>query len=164
MTEATTPAEDPTPAPADHDTDTASATTEAEPAGTGRGSHREERFRRQLRDEQAARQADNQQAAERITALEQQLTAMRRDHIGATAATFGIKPAALWASGAQVDDLLGEDGVPDADKIRAAVEQARAELGITQKKPLPAGGLKSGTMRPQPPRNSWREAFAPREK
>jgi len=43
---------------------------------------------------------------------------------------MGIKPTALWASGTQLQDLLGDDGVPDLEKITAAVKAARDTLGI----------------------------------
>ncbi|OCB38761.1 hypothetical protein A5675_15335 [Mycobacterium malmoense] len=121
------------------------------------------KFRKQLRAEQAARQADAEQATERITALERQLDAMRRDQVGALATTMGIKPTALWAAGAQLDDLLNDDGVPDPDKVRAAVQQARAELGLATA-PKPFASLRSGTAAPAAPVNTWRQAFAPREK
>ncbi|OBI07070.1 hypothetical protein A5679_11550 [Mycobacterium scrofulaceum] len=130
-------------------------------SGTGRQA---EKFRKALRAEQAARQADNEQSSERITALERQLEAMRRDQVGALATNLGIRPAALWASGAQLDDLLDpETGVPDVDRVREAVTNARAELGITEaRKPVKA--LRSGSAVPAEPVNNWRQAFAPREK
>ncbi len=160
-----TPDTPPDPAPAEQP-DHADVPVESEHgAEPGPGRDREAaKYRKQLRAEQAARQADNEQSAERITVLERQLEAMRRDQVGAIATTLGIKPAALWASGAQLDDLLGDDGAPDADAVRAAVEQARAELGITPGKRAPMGTLKSGTMAPREPRDGWRDAFTPRSK
>ncbi|WP_156669988.1 hypothetical protein [Mycobacterium sp. E3305] len=133
--------------------------------GAESGTDRQaEKFRKQLRAEQAARKADNDQSAERITALETQLEAMRRDQVGALATTLGIKPTALWASGAQLDQLLDENGVPSADKVRAAVEKARTDLGLALAQPKSIKSMRSGTAAPAEPVNSWRQAFAPREK
>ncbi|OBG25434.1 hypothetical protein [Mycobacterium sp. E3198] len=154
----------PDPAPAEQPDHVGVPVESEHGAEPGSGRDREAaKFRKQLRAEQAARQADNEQSAERITVLERQLDALRRDQVGAIATTLGIKPAALWASGAQLDDLLGEDGAPDPDKVRAAVEHARAHLGITRD-PRPFKGLRSGTAAPVEPVNRWRAAFAPREK
>jgi hypothetical protein len=77
------------------------------------------KYRRKLREAEGERDQ-----------LAQQLTAMRRSQIDAQASDMGIKPAALWASGTQLEDMLGDDGVPDPEKITAAVNAARNTLGI----------------------------------
>ena len=86
---------------------------------------------------------------------------MRKDQINAAVVTMGLRPQALWASGVELTDLIGDDGVPDQQKIRQAFESARRELGIeAPRKPVKA--LRSGSMAPQEPRTGrWREAFMP---
>jgi hypothetical protein len=102
------------------------------------------------------REAEAQNAA-----LAAQLDATRRDQVGAIVTSMGIKPAALWASGAQLGDMLTDAGAIDTAKVRDAVEGARDQLGIT-KRPASMSGLSSGALAPQPPRDQWREAFTPR--
>ena len=103
-----------------------------------------------------AREAEQQRDA-----LAAQLEAVRKDQINAAVVTMGLRPQALWASGVELTDLIGDDGVPDQQKIRQAFESARRELGIeAPRKPVKA--LRSGSMAPQEPRTGrWREAFMP---
>ena len=103
-----------------------------------------------------------QAEAERDT-LAGKVEALQRTQIDAHVAATGLKPAALWASGAQLADLVGDDGTPDQQKIAAAVATAREQLGSVNDRPKrPArGGLTSGASVPREPVNKWREAFAP---
>lgn len=88
------------------------------------------RYRKRLR----AAEAEHEKAIGELTTerdqLAEQLTAIRRNQIDNHTVELGIKPEALWASGAKVEDLLGDDGVPDVAKITAAVNTARTTLGI----------------------------------
>jgi hypothetical protein len=102
------------------------------------------------------REAEAQNAA-----LAAQLDAVRTDQANAYAAAAGITAKALWASGAQLPELLDDAGVVDPDKVAAAAVKARSELGIAAKS-RPRGIGLSGAMPPQPPRDQWREAFTPR--
>jgi hypothetical protein len=113
-------------------------------------NHEAAKYRIRLREAEAQRDA-----------LAAQLDALRRDQIGAIATTMGIKPAALWASGAELNNLLTEGGAIDTTKVREAADAARTELGITKRPPSMAG-LSSGTMKPPPPRDAFRDAFVPR--
>ncbi len=110
------------------------------------------KWRKQLREVEAERDS-----------LVGKVEALQRAQVDAAAAVHGIKPQALWAAGAQLADLVGDDGTPDQEKIAAAVAAAREQLGIDERPPKrPArGGLTSGASVPREPVNKWREAFAP---
>jgi hypothetical protein len=101
------------------------------------------------------------EAEQQRDTLAAQLDAVRRDQVGVIVTSMGVKPAALWASGAQLNDMLTDAGVIDIAKVREAADAARTELGIT-KRPPSMSGLSSGALAPQPPRDQWREAFTPR--
>lgn len=80
------------------------------------------RYRLRLRETEAERD----QLAHRLEALQRQA-------VEAHAVAAGIRPAALWASGAQIADLLDDDGTIDADRVRDACETATTELGLLTK-------------------------------
>ena len=103
-----------------------------------------------------AREAEQQRDA-----LAAQLETLRKDQINATVVTMGLRPQALWASGVELTDLIGDDGVPDQQKIRQAVESARTELGIERPR-KPIRSLTSGVAAPKEQPADWRSAFAPR--
>lgn len=94
--------------------------------------------------------------------LATQLAAMQRSAIDSHVTGMGMKPAALWASGAKLEDLLGEDGVPDEKKVQAAAQAAKETLGV-QVYTRPRAGLQSGAMATQPQRDKWTAAFGPRD-
>ncbi|MBU3749817.1 MAG: hypothetical protein FGM52_05100 [Mycobacterium sp.] len=110
------------------------------------------KYRTRLRDTEAQRDA-----------LAATLTGLQRGRVECIAAAHGVTAEALWASGAELDALLGADGDPDPEAVAAAADTAREVLGI----PAPAqprsgtAGLHSGAMRHQPPQDSWTNAFAP---
>lgn len=91
-------------------------------------------------------------------ALAARVDALQRAQVDAVIEAHGIKPKALWAAGAQLADLLDDDGVPDPGKVKTAVDAAKEALGIEARQRT-VTGLKSGTMRQQPPVNQWLEAF-----
>jgi hypothetical protein len=93
-----------------------------------------------------------------------QLEAMRRDQIDGITTGLGIKPAALWASGATVDALLGDTGTVDGAKVQAAVAAARTELGIGTRSTPKRGGLSGALPTPAVARDGWRDAFVPASK
>lgn len=95
-------------------------------------------------------------------ALATRLEAMQRSVIDSQVAALGIKPAAVWASGAELADLLDDDGVPDAAKVQAAAAAAREQLGIPEPA-RPPRGLRSGATATQPlKRDPFVAAFAPK--
>ena len=110
------------------------------------------KWRKQLREVEAERDS-----------LVGKVEALQRAQVDARITALGLKAAAVWASGAQLSDLVGDDGTPDQEKITAAVAAAREQLGIDDRRPkIPARGLTSGATAPRPePVNKWREAFAP---
>lgn len=88
---------------------------------------------------------------------------LQRLHVDAAITAAGVKPAAVHAL-TELADLVGEDGLPDADKITAAVAKARDELGITKPNPIREhrrNGLQSGAGVQPPARDGWAAAFGP---
>ncbi|MBZ4622125.1 hypothetical protein [Mycobacterium avium] len=138
-------------AEAEADTDTEDGAEDGEGDGEGTPNHEAAKWRTKLRDTEAERDA-----------LATRLEAMQRAAIDSHVTTMGMKPKALWASGAQLADLLGEDGTPDTAKVAAAVEAAKESLGVTVYT-RPRQGLQPGAMSHQPRRDKWVEAFGPRD-
>jgi len=88
--------------------------------------------------------------------------ALQRSQLEQHIVAAGVKPAAVWANGTAVADLVGDDGQPDPTKIKAAIQSARDELGIAPKAtPRGTTGLRSGSMGPQPAPNRFVDAFKP---
>lgn len=77
------------------------------------------RYRRRLREVEAERNA-----------LTERLGATQRGQVDRLVEQAGIRPAALWASGARLDALLAEDGAVDAAKVTEAITAAVEQLGI----------------------------------
>ncbi|MET9326072.1 hypothetical protein [Tsukamurella sp. NPDC003166] len=82
-------------------------------------SKREARYRTQLRDTEAER--------DKLAAT---VEAMQRTEVERLAGAVIAKPESLWASGVNLADLLGEDGLVDPDKVNTAAHTAREELGL----------------------------------
>jgi hypothetical protein len=77
------------------------------------------KYRRRLREAEAERD----QLAERVEA-------MQRAEVERLVTADSLRPAALWASGVELADLVADDGIVDAAKVAAAIGVARAQLGI----------------------------------
>lgn len=121
-----------------------------EPAEDSRASREAARYRRQLRDVEGERDA-----------LRAQLDAIRRVEVDAQVARLGVKPAAVWASGVTLADVVAEDGTVDADRVAAAVAAARERFGLKTQRRI--RGFKSGLgAAGAGVSNSWQSAFAPR--
>ena len=114
-------------------------------------NHEAAKWRIRLRDTEAER--------DRLTAT---LTAVQRGQVESVAIGHGITAEALWASGADLKDLLDADGHPDPNAIATAVRDTREKFGIIPK-PASVSGLRSGAAPPQPPANHWRDAFGPKK-
>lgn len=90
---------------------------------------------------------------------------LQRAHVDAAIERAGVKPAAVHAL-TELADLVGEDGLPDPDRVAAAIARARDELGITKPNPLRdhrvAGQMHSGAGVSPPVRDGWAAAFGPK--
>lgn len=60
---------------------------------------------------------------------------MQRAEVERLATGADLRPAALWASGPELADLLSDDGTVDEAKVSAAVAAAREQLGIPNPPP-----------------------------
>lgn len=140
--------------PADETDQTADSPGDAEDDGDDNPNHEAAKWRTKLRD-----------AESQNTALAAQLENMQRAAIDTQVTAFGIKPAAFWASGAELADLLNNAGVPEPEKVQKAAAAARDALGLMVNRPRPKprlGELRSGAMANAPKRDKWVEAFGPR--
>lgn len=116
-------------------------------AGDGPGREAA-KYRRRLRDAEAQRD----QLAERVESLQ-------RAEVERLATDDKLRPAALWASGIELDALLGDDGTVDPGKVTEAIEAARQQLGI----PTPPSGnyvRGEGRVPGRPAKPSGRDAMA----
>jgi hypothetical protein len=95
-------------------------------AGPGREAAR---YRRRLREAEAERDT-----------LKATVESLQRAEVERQATADGLRPAALWAGGAELAGLLGDDGAVDGSKVSAAVAAAREQLGI----PKPAHNTREG--------------------
>lgn len=87
-------------------------------------SGREAGYRRRLRETEAERDR-----------LAEQNTTLRRAMAEQLITAEGVKPQAVWAV-TELPELCDDDGLPDRDKVKAAVQAARETLGVQ-----PATGL-----------------------
>lgn len=119
-------------------------------------SNREARYRRQLRETEAERDT-----------LRGRVEALQRGEVARLAAAEEIKAEALWASGAQLADLLAEDGTVDAAKVDAAIKAAAESLGLETRGSRLARGLvvRSEGGNPAAGRvgSGWADAFTPKD-
>lgn len=90
------------------------------------------------------------EAEGRVAELESRVEAMQRAEVDRIATTQGIKPAALWAAGTNLPDLLTETGTVDTDAVDAAIKAASESLGLPDRRKniVPQEGRN-----PRPPRN-----------
>jgi hypothetical protein len=78
------------------------------------------RYRRQLREVEADRDQ-----------LRTVVSSLQKAEAERLAGAAKLKPAALWASGVQLADLLTENGTVDAALVAAAIATAKDVLGIS---------------------------------
>ncbi|MCV7380261.1 hypothetical protein H7K38_16580 [Mycobacterium alsense] len=127
------------------------ATADQESDDDANANHEAAKWRTKLRESESQN-----------TAIATRLENMQRAAIDTHVTALGMKPAALWASGAKLEDLLDDTGVPDAAKVAQAAQAAKETLGIVAVKPSkPVGSLRSGASAPTPKGNKWVEAFGP---
>lgn len=87
--------------------------------GDDRPSREAAKYRRRLRDAETERDQ-----------LAQRLEAIQRAEVERLATAARMKPAAVWASGAELADLLTEDGAVDEQKVSDAITAAREAFGL----------------------------------
>lgn len=79
------------------------------------------RYRRRLREAEAERDA-----------LTSRLETMQKAEAERIAAGTVTNPAALWAAGTTLADVLTDDGTVDPEKVRAATVTAAERLGLAR--------------------------------
>lgn len=146
------PAEDTTPPEPDEHA------TQDEPGGNDDGTGD---------DRQAAKLRKRAQVAEgERDQLRDQLAALQRQQVDQQVTAAGIKPAAIWAAGTELAELLADDGTINAEAVTAAIERAHAELGVTPVgrggAPIP-GAAERPTAFPQDAAQQFAKAFAPKK-
>lgn len=103
------------------------------------------KYRRRLRNTEAQLEAAQGRLIATQTALAEEL-----------ARTVGrIEPAAIWAAGVELDDLLDDTGAVDPEKVINASDQTASLLKIARRpKPDPMQGYTGGI-----PADTWETAF-----
>ena len=134
---------EPTP-PADTETD-----TEQHPERDKAGKEAA-KYRRQVREVEAQRDE-----------LREQVTTLQRAAAEDAATRAGLKPAALWASGTTIEQLIGDDGTISPDAINEAITAARAALGIPDRRNV--APREGNSAPPSRSRSAWTSAFVPSE-
>lgn len=126
----------------DHDADA----SKEDPAEDSRAGREAAKYRRQLRDVETERDT-----------LRGTLETLQRAEVQRIASADLAQPAALWAAGTQLADLLGEDGTVDPAKVTAAVGAARVALGLAQpiRQPMPDPGQGITDPKAATPDGSW---------
>jgi hypothetical protein len=144
--------DDTTDAPADAPATPQAAATPAEPAETPKGGNSEAaKYRTQLRAAEADRDT-----------LSGRLEKAQRTMVETIAAKQLAKPEALWISGAEIADLLDEDGNVDNEKVTAAVTDVQERFGLERPVhgPIIPGQGDTPTHKPQRP--TFADAFTSR--
>jgi len=142
-----------TPPDAAGDDLTADQTEGDQDATDGKPGRDAAKYRRQLREVEADRDQ-----------LRTVVASLQKAEAERLAGVANLKPAALWASGAGLADLLAADGTVDPDKVTAAAKTAKELLGIVG---LPAAPPASGQGNVGSPAifgatNAFEDAFKPR--
>lgn len=126
-------------------------TPDAEDTPDGKASKEAARYRHQLR----ATEAERDDIAARLTSVQ-------RSVVDTEVTRLGVKPAAVWAAGVELGDLLASDGTVDPKLVAAAVASVRDQFGIAQQSTRRKTGLHSGLGKRGPAPNRWAGAFAPK--
>ncbi|WP_394253302.1 hypothetical protein [Arthrobacter pityocampae] len=103
--------------------------------GKGTGNKEAAKYRRQLRETEAERDA----LVETVGGLQRQIVAGNLPH-GAT-----LSADALWTVGRKPGDFFDEKGLLDTEKLTVAVKETHATLGVRfGPAPVPSSGSGSG--------------------
>jgi hypothetical protein len=106
------------------------------------------KYRRRLRDTEAERDT-----------LRTQVQTLQRSIAEDIAESAGVTGKALWASGAELADLLGEDGAVAPEKVTEAAENAITELGLAPSPRQPQPNRQQGTSTGAERATTWGGAF-----
>lgn len=98
---------------------TAPTTEETTDTDKGKASREAAKYRRAARDAEAERDA-----------LAERVATMQRAEVDRLAEAAGIRPAALWATGADLPNLLTADGTVDAAAVAERIDAATEALGL----------------------------------
>ena len=128
-------------------TDTSTETTsstETEPTDTG--NREAAKYRRQLREAEAERDQ-----------LRSTIDAMRRRAIEDIAARDHrvAKPEALWNAGADLTEMLADDGQLNLDAVNGWITASVEELGLAQKRSGPYVSREGSNPRPPASATTW---------
>ncbi|MEX3644323.1 hypothetical protein [Mycolicibacterium porcinum] len=122
----------------------------------GNGNKEAAKYRRKLRDTEAERDA-----------LQTRLEHVQRGEVERLVTDQLRDPADIWRDGAQIADLLDDNGNIDPAKVTTlagAVLQAHAHWGIDTTSPRQYGSPVSGASAPaRPQQDAFTAAFAPRK-
>lgn len=131
-------------------TDSPEGSTEPQEEPEEGGNREAAKYRRRLRDAEAEN--------ERLT---RENEALKRAEIDRLATAEGIKPEALWASGATLAEMITADGTVDPARVTVAAKAAVDILGLQQRKGLhvPREGRNTGSPRSTTP--TFADAFKP---
>lgn len=88
------------------------------------------------------------------------VSSLRKQIIDGQVAEMGMKPAALWATGFSVGDLLNDEGLIDSTRVASAAAEAREILGLSKFGGGADGGKRGGT--PEKPAAEWADLLDPR--
>lgn len=106
------------------------------------------KYRRQLRETEAERDA-----------LAQRVETLQRAEAERIAGETVTRPAALWAAGIELPDLLDADGNVDPHRVREAVRTAAESLGLARASRTPKPDPSQGAHGHGAPANQWETAM-----
>ena len=87
-----------------------------------------------------------------------QVETLRRTQAEKLAEAEGLRPAALWGAGTNLEDLTAPDGSIDPRAVTVAVKAARQTLGIL---PVPTVFAAGGQAIPSSVAQAFEQAFVP---
>lgn len=131
--------------------ETVSAAEDASPTEDSRSGNEAAKYRRQLRDTEAERDA-----------LQEQVGALRKTIADTALGELLERPEGFWATGATPESFFTEEGTLDLDALKNAVSEASTTFGLAQ----PGlsfereGGLGVKGTNPTPTA-SWQQVISP---
>ncbi|MDI2097999.1 hypothetical protein [Ruicaihuangia caeni] len=137
----------------DNDLDRSADTDDA---GTVSGNREAAKYRTQLREVEKERDQ-----------LRDELSNMRRGLVDDMVQQANLKPAAVWATGVELESLLNDDGTINRDAVHAAIGATRDMLGIPKLPAAPSAdgqGTTGDVIAVEPAEElSWSAAITARE-